>query len=372
MAPHDKKSSIGSFVSENKLRLVLIGFLTGAVIAVSCLCLMSFAKTFYLLRAGSRDYSSTEYHQLLGDFDTLYYLDPEIAFQLIEAETEFNPNQVDQLEGLIRFVSYYQFLGKTDQILETYWRILDNSKKILSENTYPNDRAVVYYFAITAARGVGDLTLENRLYTEMADLDTNTILSSSDIVSIAKNYYYLAYAAYDHGYKTNEWATTSNYYDEMVDELESRVDETSTTYEIITAYSYMTDLAILFSDARTARNYQKDMKTLLLLKLGFISGSEEKALINRYLGNAELLQGNASFAAAFYRKMVDYAPTASNINLLAKTYADSGNYECSYKYYHQLLEAEDPTGSAFHMIARNAIWSLERFDINCEIDLCCP
>ena len=150
------------------------------------------------------------------------------------------------------------------------------------------------------------------------------------------------------------------------------VGGTSTSYEIISAYKYLSIVAYFFSDRIAYANYQEDMKTLLLAKLDLTTDPTEKALIYRYLGNAESVLGNQSIAAAHYRKMVDYSPTASNINLLAKTYADAGNYECAYRYFHVLRDTEDPSGGAFHTIANNAIWSLERFEITCDPDLCCP
>ena len=129
---------------------------------------------------------------------------------------------------------------------------------------------------------------------------------------------------------------------------------------------------IIVSDMRTAARYQDEMKTLLLEELKTATDFSEKSMIYRYLGKAESILGNASIAAAHYRKMVDYSPTASNLNLLATTYANSGDYDCAYKYFDIVLRTEDPSGGAFHYIAKNAKWSLEQFGTNCDPDVCCP
>jgi len=372
LATNKGDRSVGSFLSANKLRLGLVGFLAGCLLAVISVSLFFIAQTYKTLKAGPQSYSSSEYHLLLEDFDRLLYMDPEAGFSMIERETEFNPNELDQLEGLLRFVQYYQTQGDSEKALETYWRIHNTTKEYLEENKYSNDLALIYFHAIAAARGIGDLTLENRLYTEMLDVAPGSIENISDTIPLARNYYYLVIASYDQGYRDGDWATAINYFDTMAVDLKSRMEESPTSAEIIAAYEYMTRVFMVFSDMRTAARYQEDMKTLLLEELKTATESSEKSTIYKYLGLAELVQGNSSIAAAHYRKMVDYSPTASNINLLATTYANSGDYDCAYKYYDILLRTEDPSGGAFHYIAKNAKWSLEKFGTNCNPDVCCP
>lgn len=372
MATPKPNHSVGSYLSANKLRLAIVGFLVGCLFAVACISLFFITQTYRTLKTGSQSYSSTDYHLLLEDFDELLYMDPEAAFTLIERETEFNPNELDQLEGWLRFSYYYQLYGETDKVLETFWLIHNTTKEYLEENKYPSDLSLIYYHAIAAARGIGDLTLENSLYTKMLDVAPASTQSNTSTISLAKNYYYLVFATQEQGFRDGEWIVASNYYDEMVDILEARMEESPTSAEIIAAYKYLSDAAMLFSDRRAVSRYQEDMKSLLLDELKSTTDFSEKSLIYRYLGNAELILGNASIAAAHYRKMVDYSPTASNLNLLATTYANSGDYDCAYKYFEILLRTEDPSGGAFHYIAKNAKWSLEQFGTNCDPDVCCP
>lgn len=372
MATNKGEHSLGSLLSANKLRLGIVGFLAGCLVAAVSVSLFFIAQTYQTLKIGPQSYSSSEYQLLLEDFDSLLHMDPEAGFNLIERETEFNPNELDQLEGLLRFVQYYHSQGDSEKALETYWRIHNTTQEYLEENKYPNDLALIYYHAITAARGIGDLTLENRLYTQMLDAAPASIANITDTIPLAKNYYYLVIAAYEQGYRDGEWAIAFNYFDDMVDSLKTRMEDSPTSGEIIAAYEYMTRVFIIISDMRTAARYQDEMKVLLLEELKTTTDFSEKSMIYRYLGYAELVQGNSSIAAAQFRKMVDYSPTASNINLLATTYANSGDYDCAFKYYDILLRTEDPSGGAFHYIAKNAKWSLEQFGTNCDSDVCCP
>ena len=87
---------------------------------------------------------------------------------------------------------------------------------------------------------------------------------------------------------------------------------------------------------------------------------ETKALLYRYLGDVELYFEKPLLAASYYRQMVDYQPTASNINLVAYTYAEANEYECAYKYYKRLLKVKDTSGGTYHWMARNAVNSISR------------
>jgi len=371
MDTNKESPGVVGFFTENKLRLGMAGFVLGAVLAVFVVLSVSFVKTFLSYRFASADYSSQEYHLLLDEFDRMLYLDPQAAFDLIEAETETNPNQVDQLEGFIRFARYYQSQNEIKKMHETFRRILKAALEYIDNDAYSDDLALLYYLAIDCARNLGDQNQADHLYTLMLETVPDSIQEIDEPTQIAKSYFYLISATYEKGYSDEDWQASAQYYGEMLEFFDPRLEELYTVYELGYVYDYLTKSAMLFLDIGNADGFQEELKARLLKMKNDVAGPETNALLYRYLGDAEIHLEMPLLAANYYRQMVNYQPTAGNINLAAFSYAEAGNYECAYKYYNRLLDVNDPSGGAYHWVARNAVRSLETL-ILCEGDDCCP
>ncbi len=371
MATNKGTSPVRAFFSENKLRLGMAGFIVGALAALIIVGLASFVKTYISYRFAARSYSSVEYHLLLDEFDRMLYLDSYAAFDLIEAETETNPNKVDQLEGLIRFARFYQLHNDNIKVNETFRRVLGAATDYIDDAAYQDELAILYYLAIDCARNIGDHNHADHLYTLMLDSVPDSIQGSSDLLTTAKSYFYLVSATYERAFDDENWEITGRYYGEMKETIEPRLDELASVYEIGSVYDYLTNTAMLFLDIGAADRYQGELKSKLLSMKNDVSGPEANALLNRYLGDVEIYFEMPLVAASYYRQMVNYNPTATNINLVAFTYAEAGDYECAYKYYQRLLDVKDPSGGAYHWMARNAVNSIKGL-ILCEGESCCP
>ncbi len=371
MATNKRTSPVSSFFSENKLRLGMAGFIVGACAAVIIVGLATFVKTYISYRFAAASYSSVEYHLLLDEFDRMFFLDSYAAFDLIEAETETNPNKVDQLEGLIRFARVYQLHNDKIKMNETFRRVLAAAMDYMDDPAYQDELAILYYLAIDCARNIGDHNHADHLYTLMLDAVPDSIQGNSDLLKTAKSYFYLVSATYEKSFDDENWEIPGRYYGEMKETIEPTLDGLTAVYEIGSVYDYLTNAAMLFLDIEAADRYQGELKSKLLSMKNDVEGPEANALLNRYLGDVELHFEMPLVAASYYRQMVNYNPTASNINLVAYTYAEAGDFECAYKYYQRLLDVKDPSGGAYHWIARNAVNSLAGL-ILCEGDNCCP
>ena len=370
MATNRRTSPLVSFFSENRLRLGIAGFILGSIAAVVVVVFTSFIQTFISYRFAARTYSSADYHLLLDEVERMYFLDTYAAFDLIEAETEMNPNKVDQLEGLVWIARIYQSHGERPKHSETFRRILAASLDYIEDPAYEDELAILYYLASESAKVVGDVNQADHLYTMMLENAPDSIKGADDLVTIAKNYYYLVLATYEKGFENEDWVISGKYLGEMKTVVEPRIDELTSVYEIGAVYGYLTDAAMFYLDFGTTDRYQEELKAKLLSMKDDVEDPETKALLYRYLGDVELYFEKPLVAASYYRQMVDYQPTASNINLVAYTYAEASEYECAYKYYKRLLKAKDP-GGTYHWMARNAVNSLSRL-ILCEGESCCP
>jgi tetratricopeptide (TPR) repeat protein len=176
---------------ENNLRVGIAGFLIGACLSLAVVFLFFIGKTVLTTRDMTRTYSAENYYILLDDFFRVYYLNPAAAVDMILVETEYNPNQLDQAEGLTQIALAYRMMGYEQKALDTYQRILDSMQDCLYRNAYSDRQAFILAHAILAADNLKESLLADQLYVRLKGQVASTLDEIQDSKSVSDSYWYL-------------------------------------------------------------------------------------------------------------------------------------------------------------------------------------
>ena len=368
MVTNKRFLSIQQFVTQNYIRLGIVGFLIGACLSVSCVGIYYFSIAFYNYQDAASSYSSLEYSERIDEYHHVVYIDPVAAISRFEPATEYNPNEIDQIKGLFLIAGTYTWIGDQYHARQIHERILDSTLARIESNVPQSDLGFIYSSAVSAANYLGESELSDRLYYEMLNRVPLLLNDFTNAQDLADALWYIFSSAND----KYDYSTMGTVYAEMRDRLEPLVGDQLTVTEIGTIYQHLTTAAQLMGDVYQAEKYQQELIDVLTPRLEGLTDQNEIVLVSKYMGAAEAYLGKGQFSAVHYRTIVTYKPTAFNIYRLAITYSQGGNLECAYKWFQRLLDLDDEQADIYQAIAEEQIVFFDELDLDCDKSTCCP
>jgi len=359
---------IRQFVTQNTLRVGIIGFLIGACTIVLILGGISMIFSVKNFRDGAIEYTSYEFDRITNDFLQVVNFNPREAIRLLEPAAVYNPDIFNRAEGYFMLAAAYTALGDTDNADKLYDEIINFMQDGISTADSQDFLASAYYQAFLAANYAGKDELAQQLYDEMLEVVPPLLNNLSNLRQNTEAYWFLFCAAYDQG----EYTEMDIYYSEMKELITPQLYSLTDVQTIIDIYSMLTKAASTMNDTyQQITYYEKEISQLSSI-VENLTYTPDIIRAHKAVATIEMKLGRPEIAAPHYKIVATYEPTSTNVYLLAMTYYNAGDLECAYKWFSELQRMDDSTSNYYQDIASQLIKSFEEMNLYCIPDKCCP
>jgi len=357
----------------------LIGYNLGVCLAILIVGSLSIRRSIVDIRTrnanesgfhGSESEGSTTtsiVNPIFEEIEDLIKTNPEGAIQLLESEMQFMPNDLEFAIGLNYLAEAQLMLGNNEKADEHYHQMLNLLPPLLGKDMSILDTSQIYTNLIIGSIGVEDFSSAQLYYDEMKTIIIPLLSDMEDVPAMAGSYWNLVYAASQQG----DYSEAESYYASMSEQLDALLADLVNSKDIGETYTYLILAATHMWDTDSIEKYNQELVYRLVpLRDGFIN-TEEKAQLNKYIGNSEFALGHYQISAVYYKELVNYERTARNIYRLAKTYELGGDHGCTYLWYQELIAMEQTEEvSVYKDIAEDAVARLEEGCKECGVPDC--